>query len=99
MESTLTIAMRQCSGQASKMTTPDPDLPWKCPLSQPSSSHQLLHHLAAIDDLDGPVAGGHEFLVGDNAKKVVDGGGEILRTDRVTLGLTGRRVRGAVDIA
>ena len=58
-----------------------------------SSGQQLLDHLAAVDDLDGPVAGGHQLLVGDDAEQVIDGRGEVFGADRVALGLAGRRVR------
>ena len=62
-----------------------------------TSSQQFLDDLAAVDDLDGPVARGHQFLVGDDAEQVVDGGGEVFGADRVAFGLAGRGVRGAVD--
>src|SRR3954452_25261313 len=69
-----------------------------CPPFYRFSAEQFGADLAAIDDLDGAIAGGHQFLVGDDAELVVDGRGQVLRADRVVLGLAGRRVRGAVDV-
>ena len=64
-----------------------------------SSGQQFLEDLAAVDDLDRPVARRHQFLVGDDAELVVDGRGEVFGADRVAFGLGGRGVGGAVDIA
>ena len=64
-----------------------------------SSSQQVLDDLAAVDDLDGPVAGRHQLLVGDDAEQVVDRRGQVFGADRVALGLAGRGVRRAVDRA
>src|SRR5262249_50188389 len=66
-------------------------------LTYEESGQQLLDDLAAVDDLDGPVAGGHELLVGDDSQEVVDRGGQVFGTDRGALGLGGRGVGGAVD--
>src|SRR4051794_12413635 len=63
------------------------------------SAEQLGADLAAVDDLDGAVAGGHQLLVGDDAELVIDGGGQVLGADRVALGLAGGGVAGAVDVA
>ena len=50
---------------------------------QDTSSQQILDDLAAVDDLDGSVAGGHQFLVGDDAQQMVDGGRQVFGADRV----------------
>src|SRR5439155_25535187 len=63
------------------------------------SAQQLVADLAAVDDLDRPVAGGHQFLVGDDAELVVDGRGQVLGADRVALRLAGGGVAGAVDVS
>ena len=54
-----------------------------------------LTNLAAVDDLDRPVAGGHQFLVGDDAQQVVDRGGQVL--DR-SAGRLPARWRSASDV-
>ena len=60
--------------------------------SDGSSSEQILDDLAAVDDLDRAVARGHQFLVGHNAQQVVNGRGQVFRTNRIALGLAGRCV-------
>ena len=87
MGSTLRIAMEfgSAPGSAARADPRGSSLP----APDQASGQQFLDHLAAVDDLDGPVAGGHQLLVGDDAHLVVDGGGEVLGADRVALGLAG----------
>ena len=57
------------------------------------------NEVAAVANLDGAFAGGHQFLVGDDAQLVIDGGGEVFRADRVGLRRRSRGIRRAIDRA
>ena len=64
-----------------------------------SLSQQALNDLATIANFDGSVARSHDFLVGDNAELVVNRGGQIFRTNGVSIRLGSGAVTGALHQA
>ena len=53
--------------------------------------------LAAVDDFDGAVTGGHELFVGVDAELVVNGGHEVGGVDPILFGFATERVGSAVN--
>ena len=53
--------------------------------------------LAAVDNLDGAVAGSHELFVGVDAELIVDGGHEVGSTDGVFFGFAAEGIGSAID--
>src|SRR5690606_29823719 len=68
----------------------------RSPASRNRSGEHRRDDLAAIDDLDRPVARSHQLLVGLDAQTVINGGGPVFDAQRIVFGLAGGRVRRAV---
>jgi hypothetical protein len=61
--------------------------------------HQFLPRFTFADDIDWPVAGRHQLLVGIDAEAVIDRVGQVLDCQPILIGLAGGGVGLAVDQA
>lgn len=61
----------------------------RCRFDDWISGEQFSADFAAIDNFDWSIAWGHQFLVGDDAEAVVDGGCPVFNVERVIFGFAG----------
>ena len=60
---------------------------------------QFLANFSTVDNFDWTIARSHQFLVGDDAESVVDGGCPIFNRERIVFRFTGRCINCALSNA